>query len=319
MNNREPAEVYFDSGGVRCAASLYHPHEPGEGLVPCVVMGHGTSGTRDLGLSAYAERFAAAGMAVLTFDYRHFGTSDGHPRQVINISQQLEDYRSAVRFARTLQGVDPERIVLWGTSLSGGHVLAVATTDPHIAAVIAQVPWLGIEFGRTSPRSRQATRRLFGAAIKDVLGGLSGRPPYLIKVVGYPGEVAAFTDPDARAWMEQLASGAPHWRNAFAARVLLSMLWYRPGTKAKEVAMPLLICIADQDTAGSTALALRAAEQAPRAEVRHYPLTHFAVYVGKGFEQVVTDQVQFLRRHLCAGSIPEPVARTEQLLLEERG
>jgi hypothetical protein len=31
--------------------------------------------TRDLGLHVYAERFAAAGMAVLVFDYRHFGAS----------------------------------------------------------------------------------------------------------------------------------------------------------------------------------------------------------------------------------------------------
>jgi uncharacterized protein len=38
------------------------------GNVQCVVMGHGLSGTRDLGLHVYAERFAAAGMAVLVFD-----------------------------------------------------------------------------------------------------------------------------------------------------------------------------------------------------------------------------------------------------------
>jgi fermentation-respiration switch protein FrsA (DUF1100 family) len=72
----ERAEVFFDSGGVECAAYLYGSAGV-NGNVPCVVKGHGFSGTRDLGLHVYAERFAAAGMAVLVFDYRHFGASGG--------------------------------------------------------------------------------------------------------------------------------------------------------------------------------------------------------------------------------------------------
>lgn len=297
MRSIESVEISFPSGGVSCIGSLFRPVN-GHGQVPCVVMGHGTSGTRDLGLAAYAQRFAAVGMAVLTFDYRHFGTSEGQPRQVINVPHQLEDYRAAIRFARSVPGVDPEQIALWGTSLSGGHVLAVAATDSRLAAVISQVPWMGVEFGRASPRSRQETRQLFVAACKDAVHALLRRPPSLIKVVGHPGELAAFTDEDARKWMEAVAPTAPTWRNAIAARVLLSLLTYRPGTQAKHVVMPLLMCIADQDTAGSTALALRAADLAPHAQVRHYPLTHFAAYISEGFEQMVTDQIQFLRTHL---------------------
>lgn len=296
-------EVSFDSEGVQCAASLYVPGGAKE-RVPCIVMGHGTSGTRDMGLMPYAERFASAGMAVLAFDYRHFGTSGGQPRQVINIREQLEDYRAAIRFARSVERVDPERIALWGTSLSGGHVIAVGATDPRIAVVVSQVPWVGIERGRTSPRTTQATLKLFFAAFRDAMHSLLGRPPYLIKVVGNPGEVAAFTDPDARAWIDAMAPQAPHWRNAFAARALFSLLRYRPGTKAKHLVMPLLVCIADQDTAGSTALAQRAAEQAPHGEVRRYSLGHFAVYSGEGFEQVVADQVRFLRAHLFVSEQP---------------
>ncbi|HEY7417281.1 MAG TPA: alpha/beta fold hydrolase [Ktedonobacteraceae bacterium] len=297
MRNIESVEISFSSGGVSCIGSLYRPIK-GHGQIPCVVMGHGTSGTRDLGLTTYAERFAAAGMAVVAFDYRHFGASGGQPRQVINITHQLEDYRAAIRFARSVQGVDPKRIALWGTSLSGGHVLSVAATDPHLVAVVSQVPWMGVEFGRASPRPRQETRQLLLAALQDAFGALFRRPPYLIKVVGRPGEVAAFTDPDARIWMQAMAPQAPSWRNAIAARVLLSLLTYRPGMKAKDLRMPLLLCIADQDTASSTALALRAAEQAPHADVKHYPLTHFSAYIGEGFEQMVADQIQFLRRHL---------------------
>ena len=114
-------------------------------------MGHGFSGTRDLGLHAYAQRFAVAGLAVLVFDYRHFGASGCPPRQMVHGARQQEDYRAAVRFARGLEGVDPSRIALWGTSFSGSHVIAIAATDPRIAALVAQVAaaWRAV---RRAPR-----------------------------------------------------------------------------------------------------------------------------------------------------------------------
>jgi acetyl esterase/lipase len=263
-------------------------------------MGHGTTGPQDLGLAAYAERFTAAGVAALAFDYRHFGTSGGEPRQLIHIPHQLDDYRAAIRFARGLDGLDPKRIALWGSSLSGGHVIAVAATDPHIAAVVSQVPWFGVERGRSSPRSTQVTLRLFAVAIRDVVGSLLGCKPCFIKTIGDPGEVAAFTGADARVMRDTLAPQAPTWRNEFAARSLFSLLRYHPGTEAKHLAMPLLVCISDQDTAASAPLATQMARQALRAEVHHYPFRHFDVYFGEGFEKMVADQVRFLRTHLLA-------------------
>jgi pimeloyl-ACP methyl ester carboxylesterase len=242
-------------------------------------------------------------MAVLVFDYRHFGASDGQPRQLIDISRQLDDYRAAIRFARSLRGVDPERIGLCGTSLSGGHVIAVAAADPRTAAIVAQVPWVGIERSRRNARSTRVTLLLFAAAIRDAIGSLLGRPPYLVAAVGDPTELAVFADADARMWRDTLAPTAPTWRNAFTARVLFSLLRYRPGRSAKQLTMPLLVCIADQDTAASVDLAAQAARQAPHGELLRYPFGHFAAYIGAGFEQIITDQVAFLRRHLLA-SIP---------------
>ena len=113
--------LIFDSHGVSCAAWLYRP-EAGErsSAVPCVVLAHGFAGTREARLDAYAERFAQAGMAALVFDYRNFGASGGEPRQLLDIGLQLEDWKAAVAFARSLEGIDPERVALWGTSFSGG-------------------------------------------------------------------------------------------------------------------------------------------------------------------------------------------------------
>ena len=78
MSERE--DLTFPSGEDTCAAWLYRP-DGAEGPVPCIVMAHGFTATREDRLPAYAERFAAAGMAVLLFDYRHFGDSTGEPRR----------------------------------------------------------------------------------------------------------------------------------------------------------------------------------------------------------------------------------------------
>lgn len=111
-------DVHFESSGIRCAAWHYQP-EDGDEAAPCVVMAHGFSATRELRLDAYAERFAAAGFACLVFDYRHFGASEGAPRQLLDIERQLADWRAAIAYARSLRGVDPERIALWGSSFAG--------------------------------------------------------------------------------------------------------------------------------------------------------------------------------------------------------
>ncbi len=107
---------------------------------PVVVMAHGFGGTKDSGLAGFAEPLAAAGFHVLAFDYRGFGSSSGTPRQTVSVAGQLADYRAAVDAARKLPGVDPAKVVLWGVSLSGGHVFAVAAGRDDIAAVIALTP-----------------------------------------------------------------------------------------------------------------------------------------------------------------------------------
>ena len=139
----EQTKVVFESNGITCVGYLHHP-APMRAPRPCVVLAHGFAGTQDTpSIQAAAQAFAAAGFSALTFDYRNFGESDGAPRQLICIQEQHEDIKAAVRFARSQSSIDPKRVALLGTSLGGGHVIAVAANDPEIAAVVAQVPFNG--------------------------------------------------------------------------------------------------------------------------------------------------------------------------------
>lgn len=298
-------ELSFRSDGLRCAGRLFLPSERA-GRAPCVVMGHGTTGTVDFGLTRYASRFAEAGMVVLAFDYRHFGRSDGEPRQLIRVGRQLTDWRAAVEYARSLPGVDADRVAVWGTSLSAGHVVAVAAEDPRIAAVVAQLPFMGIDLRRASPRPRRVTRRLFAAAVRDLLRGAVGRRPVVVAMVGQPGAEAVFTGAEDYSVAMELSEQAPTWRNEMCARSLFSLIRYRPGRLAGRLRMPLLVCVADDDTAASGQLAVRAAEDAPHGQLRRYPGGHFAAYVGDVFERMVTDEVEFLHRCLLPASLPSP-------------
>ena len=97
---------------------------------PIVVMAHGLSGTRRDRLGAFAERFAAAGFAALVFDHRGFGDSGGEP-DLFDPGAQLEDWRAAIAFARSLPEVDPSRVATFGSSMGGGNALAAAAEDPR--------------------------------------------------------------------------------------------------------------------------------------------------------------------------------------------
>ena len=103
-------------------------------------MAHGFSATRDDGLPGYAEAFRDAGSSSSCSTTAISARSTGEPRQLLDIARQHDDYRAVIGWSRGLDGVDPERIVVWGSSFSGGHVLAIAAADPRIAAVIAQAP-----------------------------------------------------------------------------------------------------------------------------------------------------------------------------------
>ena len=132
--------VEFRSEGVALRGHLYVPPHRSE-PAPAVIMAHGFSATiQGMVADKYAEVFHEGGFAVLLYDHRNFGLSDGEPRQEINRWVQARGYCAALDFMGARGEVDPDRIALWGDSASAGEVLAVGSVDKRAKAVIAQVP-----------------------------------------------------------------------------------------------------------------------------------------------------------------------------------
>ncbi len=294
-------ELTFDSWGERCAAWLYPPRGGGAEAAPCVVMAHGFSGTREDGLAPFAERFAAAGLAALVFDYRGFGDSGGEPRQWLDVRRQRQDWAAAIAFARTLDGIDPDRIVLWGTSFSGGHVIDAAARDRRVVAAVAQVPFTDglATVAAIPPRTNLA---LTAAAVRDLARSRTGGEPLTVPAVGPPGSVAAMSSPDADPGFHAIVGEGSGWRNEVAARVIPQVLTWRPGRAAARVRCPLLVVVADEDAVTPPAPAASAADAAPRGEIVRLPVGHFDVYGGEWFERAVAAEIEFLERSVPAAS-----------------
>ncbi len=257
-------------------------------------MAHGLSGTRRDRLGAFAERFAAAGMFALVFDHRGFGDSGGEP-DLFDPALQLEDWRAAIDFARALPGVDAERVATFGSSMGGGNALAAAAGDKRIAAAISQVPFLDMvrQAHRSSPRV--SARMLLAAA----------RGEYL-PAVGPPQEAAFINAPGGEAgWRHVVAIGEDsRWRNRVSARWLLGRP-YRPARFAAGLHCPWLVCVGEADRVAKPGPAIKAARRAPLGELRTYPrVDHFDVYDGPEHEAIVSDQLDFLRRHLLDQAQP---------------
>ena len=298
-------ETIFTSHGTRCAAWVFRP--AGQGPHPCVVMAHGFGAVREARLDAFAERFAAAGMACVVFDYRGFGASAGEPRQWLSISRQLEDYEAAMEFARGLRGIDGRRIALWGSSFSGAHVLTLGARRTDIAAIVAQVPAADL-LAAVLLVPVWTNIRLFALGLADLIGALFGARPVYAAVVGAPGAVAVMTSPDAAPGYLAMLPQTTSWRNEICARAIVTLALYRPVRQAHRITAPLLVCTGEHDLVTPPKPALRAAQHARNGKAMTYPIGHFDIYSGPWFERVVADQIAFLRSALFTRDRPRSFA-----------
>lgn len=290
----DPRDIAFSSAGDECRGWLFMPDAESP---PLVILGHGLGATREFGLAPYARRFADAGIASLVFTYRHFGDSGGQPRQLLDIEGQLGDWEAAIAYARSLDGIDRERIALWGTSFGGGHVIEAAARDSAVAAVVSQCPFTDGLAGVRAASSRSLARSIV-PALRDVLARLRNKPPVMIPLVGPPGSAALMTSPDSEPGYRALIPPGVNFENGVAARFINHVPLYRPGRSARKVSAPILFCICDKDAVAPPAAALRYAATSPHGEVKRYPVGHFDIYLDGPFEQAVRDQTEFLVRHL---------------------
>ncbi|HLG76995.1 MAG TPA: alpha/beta hydrolase [Ktedonobacteraceae bacterium] len=304
-------DIAFNAEGTVLRGWLYLP-EQGPGAFPLVVMAHGWAAVKEMYLDVWAEAFARVGIAVLVYDHRNFGASDGTPRQEIDPWAQVRDYRHAITFAETLPQIDRQRIGIWGTSYSGGHALIVSALDRRVTCVVAQAPTISgwhNTLRRFPADTLPAVRERFRA---DREARFHGEAPATVPVIAdfnatdVGSGVSSLSDRvepignDARKWplsmpYERLGG----WRNEITLRSLESYSEYEPGTYIERIApTPLLIIAATEDTVTPTdeILAAYARAHEPR-QIKLVPGGHYDIY-GMNREVVITTAREWFIKYL---------------------
>ncbi|WP_031465295.1 alpha/beta hydrolase [Sciscionella sediminilitoris] len=277
MPDREDHRIGTPSGAL--AAWCYRPRGRGSGH--CVVMANGLALCREHGLPRFAEAFAAAGHTVLLFDFGCLGASEGIPRQLVDPLRQRADYARVLAHAAGLPGV--RRLVAWGYSYSGRHVLELAARRGDLAAVLATAPMASM-LATTRGQPPVNLLRLAVAGMRDAY-----RSPVTVPAVAEHG-VAVVRSPGALAGFRALTEGAS-WRNELAARFTVRSWPLLFPVRTNRITAPVFLAAAERDTIAPAAAVRRLAARIPGSRVRGYPDDHFAVLQRA---DLLADQLEFL-------------------------
>jgi fermentation-respiration switch protein FrsA (DUF1100 family) len=278
-------DIAFTTGDGTTLRGWHYLPDQRSDRVPTIVMAHGFSAVKEMYLDSFADAFAEAGLAAVVFDNRNFGASDGEPRQEIDPWQQVRDYRDAITFAETLSETDANRIGIWGSSYSGGHVLVVGAIDRRVKCVVAQVPLIsGHNNARRLIRADYlaGVQRMFD---EDRRNRYAGNSPGLIPVVAQdPTAPCALATPDSWAWFTETGqTRAPAWRNEVTLRSVEMFTEYEPGSYIGFVSpTPLLLVVALGDH-------LTVADEALAAYERALQPKKLAALKGGHFDAYVAD------------------------------
>ncbi|MFV5624305.1 alpha/beta hydrolase [Acinetobacter baumannii] len=289
----EPLYVPCDQEMI--AADFYIPKTNNKSAV--IIMAHGFAGLRQFKLIQYAQRFAQAGYAVILFDYRYWGGSTGKPREMISINSQLEDWKTMIQYASTCKFIDNRRIVLWGTSLSGGYALSLASELKNIQAIMVQIPYVdGAETAKLYPLQRYP--QALKLSSQDYMGSKMGLNPKRLPVVD---QYKLCFMPTADSYYGYLSIVNPdyYWSGEVPARVFFNLMRYRPIQLVRQINIPVLFIAAQHDSLIPIESNREAATNiAPFVSYHEWDMKHFDIYHGSWFEKAVTTQLEFLHQHI---------------------
>ena len=286
--------------GITMRGWFYQP-DNGAAPLPTIIMTHGYSATKEMHLDDFAKVFCQGGFAVLVYDNRNLGESDGEPRGEIIPYEQIRDYRDAITFAGTLPEVNQDRIGVWGSSYSGAHVLVVAATDRRVKCVVSQVPLIsGSENARRLIRADMfaGLRAAFEA---DRVARYQGEAPQMLPVVNEdPAGPCTLPTPDSTAFFMAIKDRAPTWKNENTLRSVELFLEYEPSVYLPLITpTPLLMVVAAGDHLTVQDISLKGYAQAlePKKLVL-LPGGHFEAYTGEIFKRNSAEQLAWFTQHL---------------------
>ncbi|MEL6465639.1 MAG: alpha/beta hydrolase [Pseudomonadota bacterium] len=127
--------IVFDIDGDRLVGDLHLPD--GDGPHPAVVMAGPMTSVKEQVTGTYAAALANQGFAALSIDHRHFGESEGTPRQYEFYEHKIEDLRAALDVLGNQSEVDARRIGAVGVCLGSGYLAHAINERSDVKALVA--------------------------------------------------------------------------------------------------------------------------------------------------------------------------------------
>jgi dipeptidyl aminopeptidase/acylaminoacyl peptidase len=313
-------EVRFYSRGACLAGTLKLPEGAGpERPVPAVVQGPGWLGLRDAKLyHPYHEGLIAAGIAVLVFDYRGFGDSEGDA-SYLDPMDQVEDWRNAISYLESRPEIDARRIGAFGSGgTGGGNAVMVAGLDERILATVSQVPIAdGRDWLHRMRREHEWLEFLERLRADRVQRSISGQSELVA-----PRDGIMVPTPERRTTKikSDVDGRVPDRVQLASAEAIFA---YRPIDVVDRIAPRalMLICVEDDATTPEDhAYTLFERAKPPKKLVVQTGTTHYAAYAQ--YRDVVNPLiVDWFQRHLVRGEVQvrEQSAEAEILHLSRAG
>lgn len=296
-------DVTFKSEGVDCAAWYFVPG--GKGPFPAVAMAHGMGAVKEMYIEPFAKAFAEAGIATLLFDYRYFGGSGGMPRSKIAPRDQIEDYRNALTWLSLQPEVDEERLGVWGTSFSGGHVLWLGAYDVRVKAVVSQVGAMDLyrNARMVMPEAAFDATRAMSAMDRKRRYAQEDQPFYIANASPPGGPPALQVDQETYDWLTTAqATVAPSWRNEVTLCSIERIIEHAPALHVDRIApKPLLMILATEDKWTPPGLIRETFARAGGPKrLLEIEGGHYVVYEGEGQRRAAAAATDWFATHLSA-------------------
>jgi pimeloyl-ACP methyl ester carboxylesterase len=284
--------VNFFSEGARVAAHLYQP-SPLPSRVPAIILCHGFAGVKELLLPSFARFFCERGFAVLCFDYRGFGESEGEPGRLVP-EYQIRDIRNAITYIQSRDEIDPDRIALWGTSFGGANAIVTAAQDKRVKCLCVQLTFGDGERVITGAMSPEDKTKFLDTIRKMQQKKVTTNKELMVPIN------KILTDEQSRAFYNEKVASFPALHIKIPFLTVAATMEHKPETYLNSVTIPIHIVAAGNDSVNppGESQILHAKANEPKALFNVENASHYEVYEGVHFNAVAHEQARWFGMYL---------------------